>query len=117
MCSPSAGFSGPARWYRMRKRLGQLGPLRAASLLAAPLVALAGCGTTPPTNVEDICAIFEEKSRWYRAANKSEKRWGTPVHVQLAIIRQESTFKFNARPPRKKVLGFIPWKRPSSAWA
>jgi len=45
-------------------------------------------------------------------AKKSEERWGTPIHVQLAIIRQESTFKFNARPPRKKLVGFIPWNRP-----
>ena len=45
-------------------------------MLAAPLLMLAACGTTPPTNVENICAIFEEKSRWYRAAKKSEKRWG-----------------------------------------
>ena len=77
---------------------------------------VAGCGTTPPTNVEDICEIFEEKPRWYRAALKSEERWGTPIHVQLAIIRQESTFRFNARPPRRKLLGFIPWTRPSDAY-
>ena len=88
-----------------------------ARLLAAPLlITIAACGSTPPANVEDICAIFDEKGRWYKAAKKSEKRWGTPVHVQLAIIRQESSFKFNAKPPRGKVLGFIPWKRPSNAY-
>lgn len=80
------------------------------------LVLLAACATTPPANVENICAIFEEKSGWYKDAKKSEKKWGTPVHVQMAIIRQESSFKFDARPPRRKLLGFIPWTRPSNAY-
>ncbi len=79
-------------------------------------VALSGCSTSPPANVENICAIFDEKGRWYKAAKKSEKRWGTPIHVQLAIIRQESSFQFDARPPRTKLLGFIPWTRPSNAY-
>lgn len=80
------------------------------------LLGIGACGTAPPTNVENICQIFDEKSRWYRAAKKSEKRWGTPVHVQMSIIRQESTFKFDAKPPRSKLLGFIPWLRPSNAY-
>ena len=33
----------------------------------------------------------------------------------MAIIRQESSFDPNAAPERNKLLGFIPWKRPSSA--
>ena len=89
---------------------------RLVAMLLAALALVSGCGSAPPTNVEDICAIFEEKGRWYKAAKKSEDRWGTPIHVQLAIIRQESSFKFNAKPPRKKVLGVIPWKRPSDAY-
>lgn len=93
---------------------------RARAAVFAPLVAsvlaMAGCGTAPPANVENICAIFEEKGRWYKAAKKSEERWGTPIHVQMSIIRQESTFEFDARPPRRKLLGFIPWTRPSDAY-
>ncbi|MDX1515614.1 MAG: transglycosylase SLT domain-containing protein [Woeseiaceae bacterium] len=88
-----------------------------ATLLAATsMLCLSACGTAPPANVENICAIFEEKNKWYRAAKKSEKRWGTPIHVQMSIIRQESSFDFNAKPPRTKLLGFIPWKRPSDAY-
>ena len=34
----------------------------------------------------------------------------------MAIIHQESTFRFDARPEREKLLGFIPWKRPSDAY-
>ena len=89
---------------------------RLAALLLAGFAFFAACGTTPPTNVENICAIFKEKGKWYKEAKKSEKRWGTPIHVQLAIIHQESTFKFDAKPPRKKLLGFIPWTRPSDAY-
>lgn len=97
-------------------RYTQIGPSAAALFLAMLFVAaLSGCASAPE-NVENICKIFEEKGRWYKDAKKSEDRWGTPIHVQLAIIRQESTFKFDARPPRTKLLGFVPWKRPSNAY-
>ena len=90
---------------------------RAAQLSGALLVAtLVACATAPPRDVENICAIFEEKRGWYKAAKKSEERWGTPKHVQMSIIRQESSFTFNAKPERTKLLGFIPWKRPSDAY-
>jgi len=89
---------------------------RAGSVLLGVLVVLTACATTPPENIENICAVFEEKGSWYKAATKSEKRWGTPVHVQMAIMRQESSFQFDAKPPRGKLLGFIPWKRPSDAY-
>lgn len=69
-----------------------------------------------PPDVENICAIFEERSSWYDAAKASESRWGTPKHVQMSIMRQESSFIFNARPPRRKLLGFIPWSRKSNAY-
>lgn len=82
----------------------------------ACLLALGGCATSPPENVENICEIFEDRRGWYKAARKSEKRWGTPAHVQMSIIRQESSFRFNARPPRTRILGFIPWTRPSDAY-
>ena len=88
----------------------------AALLALAWLVAAAGCATSKPDNVENICAIFEQKKSWYKAARKSEERWGTPAHVQMAIIHQESSFDFNARPPRTKLLGVLPWKRPSNAY-
>ncbi len=34
----------------------------------------------------------------------------------LAFIHQESSFKHDAKPPRRKLLGFIPWFRASSAY-
>ncbi len=72
--------------------------------------------TKMPQNLEDICSIFEDRHDWYTAAKKSEERWGTPTHIQMSIIRQESSFRFDARPPRTKMLGFIPWTRQSNAY-
>jgi hypothetical protein len=72
--------------------------------------------TKMPRNLDDICRIFEDRRDWYHAAKRSEERWGTPTHIQMAIIQQESSFRFNARPPRTKMLGFIPWKRLSNAY-
>ena len=42
-------------------------------------------------------------------------RWGTPIHVKMAIMRHESAFRHDAKPPRYYFLGFIPWGYISSA--
>ncbi len=77
---------------------------------------LMSCASSPPENIDNICAIFEEKDDWFDDAQASEEQWGTPIHVQMAIIRQESRFRDDAQPPRTTLLGFIPWTRPSSAY-
>jgi len=87
---------------------------RSLVLLAALLVA--SCASTPPQNTTNICSMFEERRSWYKAAVKTEKRWNTPVHVSMAIIQQESSFQSRAKPERTRLLGFIPWRRPSSAF-
>jgi hypothetical protein len=82
----------------------------------ATAVASVGCTAAAPQNVYDSCSIFDEKRGWYQAAKESEQRWGTPVAVQLAIIYQESGFEARAKPPRRRILGFIPGPRPSTAY-
>ena len=77
---------------------------------------LSGCATSPPSQINNICAIFAEKPAWYQDAKVAEQRWGTPVPVLLAFIRHESGFRADARPPRKKILWFIPGPRPSTAY-
>lgn len=75
-----------------------------------------GCSATqPPQRPDDACAIFREKKNWYEDAREAEQRWGVPIPVQLAFIRQESSFDGDAKPPRRRILGFIPGSRPSSA--
>jgi hypothetical protein len=77
---------------------------------------VAGCATRPPDNPDNLCEIFREKPDWYRHARRAADNWGTPIGVTMAIMRQESTFVHDARPPRRWILGFIPWFRPSSAY-
>lgn len=100
----------------LRSRSAVVHRLAILTLCIGWLVLASACATTPPDNIENLCAIFEEKGGWYKEAKKSERKWGTPVHVQMAIVRQESSFRFDARPPRTRLLGFIPWTRPSDAY-
>lgn len=75
-----------------------------------------GCANGPPTRPDDICSIFAEKRGWHRVAVKAEKKWGSSMHIPMAVIHQESRFRRKARPARRRLLGFIPWRRPSSAY-
>lgn len=78
---------------------------------------LSACVTPPPpSDVNNVCSIFRQHPKWYRDAKDVERRWKVPVPVQMAIIHQESKFNASARPPRTKLMGFIPWNRPSSAY-
>ena len=78
-------------------------------------VLLTACSTAPPKNINNICDIFREKDDWYDDAKDSFERWGVPIHVQLAIIYQESHFKYDARTEMQYFLWFIPIGRKSSA--
>ena len=78
---------------------------------------MSGCmSLAPPQNTENLCSIFAEKRGWYRFAERTEKKWDIPTTVLMSIINQESSFVHDALPPRTKILGFIPWKRPSTAY-
>ena len=69
-----------------------------------------------PKNTADGCSIFSERYFWYKHVKKTEKKWGTPVHLQLAFIKMESDFDWLAKPPRHKLFKVIPYKRPSSSF-
>ncbi len=77
---------------------------------------LAGCFSTPAVTVSNICNLMDEEVSWYKAIRASEKKYGAPAHVQLAIIYQESHFQSDAKPPREKLFGVVPWFRPTSAY-
>ena len=88
-----------------------------AFCLVTSTVLLASCmSLRPPSNTANLCTIFDEKRVWYRHAMTAEKKWQIPVPVLMAVIYRESSFIHNARPPRKRVLFIIPWKRPSNAY-
>ena len=87
------------------------------SLLIVFLSALlSGCFSTPAVKVNNICNLMDEEVSWYRAIKASEKKYGAPAHVQLAIIYQESNFASDAKPPREKLFGMVPWFRPTTAY-
>lgn len=84
--------------------------------LAVLLLLAVGCTTSQPSNTENICAIFSEKRGWYDDAADARDEWGSPIAVMMAIMHQESRFDAKAKPPRKKIFGFIPGPRPSDAY-
>ena len=79
-------------------------------------VLVSGCATMPPSRTDNICSIYKQKRGWHTVSVKAEKKWGTSMHIAMAIMSQESAFKSKARPPRRYLLGIIPWRRASSAY-
>ena len=76
---------------------------------------LTGCSSIP-SNTANSCSIFNERYLWYKYAKKTEQKWGTPIYIQLAIIKMESDFDWLAKPARQKIFKVIPFKRPSSSF-
>ena len=74
-----------------------------------------GCSSIP-SNTSNSCSIFSERYLWYKHAKKVEQKWGTPIYIQLAIIKMESDFDWLAKPARQKIFKVIPYKRPSSSF-
>ena len=85
------------------------------NLLILVFFLLIGCSSIP-NNTANSCLIFDEKYLWYKHAKKAEQKWGTPIYIQLAIIKMESDFDWLAKPARKKIFKVIPYKRPSSSF-
>nr|WHW29629.1 hypothetical protein [uncultured bacterium] len=79
-------------------------------------VLLCSCANRPVTSPHNLCQIFEDNPRWYKAAKSSASKWGGPVHLPMAIMYQESGFRRKAKPPMQYFLGFIPTGRASDAY-
>ena len=77
-------------------------------------ILISACSSIPK-NTADGCSIFSERYLWYKHAKKTERKWGTPISLQLAIIKMESDFDWLAKPPRHRLFKVIPYKRPSSS--
>ena len=84
-------------------------------LLICTFFFLSACSSIP-VNTSNSCKIFDERYLWYKHTKKVEQKWGTPVHIQLAIIKMESDFDWLAKPARQKIFKVIPYKRPSSSF-
>ena len=91
-----------------------MGFLKSKFIILAVLL-LTGCSSIP-NNTANSCSIFSERYLWYKHTKKVEKKWGTPIYIQLAIIKMESDFDWLAKPARQKIFKVIPYKRPSSSF-
>jgi hypothetical protein len=83
------------------------------------LLAVASCGggyKSPPRNLDNACSIIKQRPEYLKAFRATERRWGVPVHVQMATIYHESRFDGDARTPHRYLLGVIPMGRQSSAY-
>ena len=85
-------------------------------ILSFILIFFVACTSNNHLNTANSCIIFDDKKNWYKSTKKSHEKWGTPIAFQLAIIKQESSFAQFAKPKRKKLLGFIPLNRPTTAF-
>ena len=86
--------------------------------LALVLLA-ASCGGgsgTAPNQLDNACSIVRERPEYLRAFKAVERKYGVPVHVQMATIYQESKFISDARTPFRYAAGVIPIGRQSSAY-
>jgi hypothetical protein len=84
--------------------------------IAFSVLILTGCATRPPDQVYDACLILEDNRAWWRALQRTERRWNVSPGTQLAILKRESSFVHDARPARQRLFGVIPGRRPSSAY-
>jgi hypothetical protein len=97
--------------------------VKISALIVIALI-VSSCGKLPtvdrfrkvPLDQKNACNIFSERPDIKKALNKAYVKYGVPSNVTLAIMKQESSFVSNARPPKKYVLGVIPAGRQSSAY-
>ncbi|WP_227269943.1 transglycosylase SLT domain-containing protein [Roseobacter weihaiensis] len=89
--------------------------LRAMAIVLLAASCGGGSGTAP-RNLDNACSIADQRPEYMRAFLQTERKWGVPVHVQMATMHQESRFISNAKTPHKYALGVIPMGRVSSAY-
>lgn len=73
------------------------------------LIFLVGCSSLPIESKDtsyphDACKMLHENNDWLMSSYSSFEKWGVPISVQLAFIKYESSFKYNARPIKKRGL-------------
>lgn len=112
----SLTYSERASVSKFQKQTKNIKKLSLFSLVIVSSLFLSGCTTAPPKDPENICNIFEERRDWWRASKAMNDEWGVPIHVPMAMMYQESSFRARALPPRRYALGFIPWGRVSDAY-
>lgn len=88
------------------------------SLFAAfQLAACASMPTPSAPEIADACLLLQQNRPWHDALRATARNWGAPMGFQLAVIKQESSFEAEARPPRgeRKWFGLVEGDYISSA--
>jgi hypothetical protein len=62
---------------------------------------LEGCHHGQPKNIDDACEMYRDFPGWLSVGKEVQKRWGTPLSLQLAVIYTESRFEAQAQPKRE----------------
>jgi hypothetical protein len=73
--------------------------------LMISLFSLTGCVSyqSMETNYKkNACLMLTENYDWFVDLQKSKEKWGVPISIQLAFVKQESNFQYDARPYTKK---------------
>ena len=88
-----------------------------AIMLMLALASCSGGGSgNAPRELDNACSILQQRPGYLSAFRATERKWGVPIHVQMATIYQESKFVPNARTPFRYAAGVIPMGRQSSAY-
>ncbi|MEM7270641.1 MAG: transglycosylase SLT domain-containing protein [Pseudomonadota bacterium] len=86
---------------------------------AAAICGVAACSSSPsvPRDQTNICGMLGQNDDWGEALSDAEHKWGAPPHVVMAFIWKESSFRHDAKTPKKYTFfGLIPNGRVSSAY-
>ncbi len=102
----------PNKQAKSERQMSRLG---LAMMVFLALGSCAGRGGDAPRELDNACAILNERPHYVRALKRAERKWGVPPYVLMAMIYQESKFISDNRPPHQFALGVIPTGRQSSA--
>ena len=87
-----------------------------ACIVILLVASCSGGDNRAPRNLDNACSIVKQRSNYLSAMKRTARKWGVPVHVQMAVIYQESKFIGNNRTPIQYIVGVVPMGRQSSAY-
>jgi len=87
-----------------------------ACIVILLVASCSGGDNRAPRNLDNACSIVKQRPNYLSAMKRTARKWGVPVHVQMAVIYQESKFIGNNRTPIQYIVGVVPMGRQSSAY-
>lgn len=72
--------------------------------------------SSPSIDDSDLCSLYRQRLSWYQSSREVAERYEISEAVIMSFLFQESGFRADARPPRRRFFGFLPGRRPSSAY-